>query len=213
MLIEFFGLSGSGKTTLANRMIDLSSSERIVSRSDYLADNKARPHKYLIRVLRVLKFIAFHPFLSVCALRIVVLSKQKFFIHYFKLLFNLLSVLTFASYSNSRDTFVADQGFFQAIWSIALLSNVKVDYDLVLSLFVRAYGDGFKLVFIHADVEDVVYRLAMRSCKNSRFSNSTFYNENFFITAVSLMNEIHEFSSNIVVSRNSFILNNKMDDF
>ncbi|OQY40900.1 MAG: hypothetical protein B6229_00545 [Spirochaetaceae bacterium 4572_7] len=169
--IEFIGNPSSGKSTIVE---DLTSTLRgdgfKVLNLSYEIARMGRKRKILHKLLYYIKFTLIHPAKIIYIFAVLINSRQNSLKDFVKVYFNFIFVLSL--YTNRRnydyDYVFYDQGFYQAIWSILIEANTKVNIE---NLYTRLNEIPY-LVYLDVDRSEVERRLKLRETNLSRFEQN-----------------------------------------
>jgi predicted kinase len=161
--VEFFGAPGAGKTVIA-RATAAALRARGFLVAEPVAQLNERPSIYRApeKLARVVLESARSPQACAGLARAVIASRQPNLVVASKILANFLVQRSLAVAERDADVAICDQGLFQAIWSLNLEARRPAFDDELFRLLARDTGARLVL-FLDADVEHVLKRLASRS--------------------------------------------------
>jgi len=176
-IIEFVGISGSGKTTLATALAQemIREGYAVVTRTEDMKDTLDPLRRHARRMRFVLFGLIKKPGLFVEALRLIFSDGQRTLRDLAKVSWNLWCVLGWYLWlyagQAGQVTAIADQGLFQALWSIRFTARrTGADWKC----FLRDFGlSEILLVEVQASSALARHRLATRDQGNSRIASLT----------------------------------------
>ena len=181
IFVEFIGLPGSGKSTLSRRVAQALRGRGVaVTEATYWLDHVVHKHvRQFVKVFLALSNVLTNPRLTLYCLDDIRRTRQRTALDFLMTFLNFTYVSqTIKILSRIPGVHLLDQGLFQAMWSIGYSSSVG---ESVLELCGRtlrlALPARLVTVVVHASMDTVAERLAMRATRGSRLERLVGYGD------------------------------------
>ncbi len=170
--VELVGLPGTGKSTVARYLESIlgRAGVPIRSRSLVLADQSRLVHRQQTRLRLILRNVSTCGHLYRRAFRLIADSGQRSTRDFAIVMSNFWSVIALMAEGHTADDclVIADQGLFQAIWSVQLSSSKELPLDAWTPLLLAAGLEGTLLAHVQSDISVSRHRVSARVRSRTR---------------------------------------------